>query len=179
VVVLATAMIGRRKHERLASVIRMTWDLLRHLLIRGWFELVRGWFEILPARSLPAAEAFGEADVRRVDVEHPELGAPGVAEAVPDPGGCGHERARLRAEGVATDEELGLAREDVERVDEVRVHVRVDALEVGAEPELDGFELRKLAQDAVMALGALDVLAALGPKRHDAVHAASMAAAAS
>ena len=123
---------------------------------------------------LAAAETLGEADVRCVDVEYAEFGVARIAEAVPDPGRRGHERTGLGAEGVVADEKFRVAREDVERVHEVRVHVRIDALEVGPEPKLDRFELRKLAEDAVMALDALDVLAALGPQRHDAVHTASM-----
>ena len=124
---------------------------------------------------LPAAQALREADVRGVDVEQAELGVTGVPEAVDDARRGRHERARLGAEDLASDPEFRLAGEHVERVDEVGVRVRVDALEVGSEPELDRFELRELAQDPVVPCGALDVLAAFRPQGDDGVHAGKYA----
>jgi len=73
------------------------------------------------------------------------------------------------AEEIVSDQELVLAGEHVERVDVILVGVRVDALEVGAEAELDHLELRKIAQDSVVPLPAGDVLAAFRPERCDPV----------
>ena len=110
-----------------------------------------------------------------MDVEQPQLRVARVPEAVDDAGRRGDERARLGPEELVADPELGLAREHEERVDEVRMRVRVDALEVGSEAELDRFELRELAQDPVVPCGALDVLAAFRPQGDDGVHAGKYA----
>jgi hypothetical protein len=124
--------------------------------------------------GLPAAEPLCEADVRRVEVEQPKLRAAGVAKAVADARRRCHEAARASADDLVAHLELGLPGEDVERIDEVVVHMRGDALEVGAEAQLDGLELVELGEDPVVPLGALHALASIGPESDDAVHGASM-----
>ena len=112
-----------------------------------------------------------------MDVEEPELGVGRVAEAVRDPCRRRDKASRPGSEDLVADEELGLAGEDVERVDVILVDVRVDALEVRAEAQLDDLELRQLAEDAVVALGPLDPFPAFGAERRDPVggHASSLA----
>src|SRR6476619_8004312 len=107
-----------------------------------------------------APQPVDEADVRRMDVEHPEGAAAGT-EAVLDVRRHGEERARAAAVPVAVEEELDLALEHVERVNVVGVGVRVDALEVRPERELECLQLRQVGQDAVPALA--DPLAFAGP----------------
>ena len=83
-------------------------------------------------RPSPTPQPLGEADVRRVDVEHAQLDATSVAKAVQDTWRRGHEAPGHRAEDVPIDLELGLAGEHVERVDEIVVLVGSDSVEVGA-----------------------------------------------
>ncbi len=86
----------------------------------------------------------------------------------------GNEGAGAGAHHVVADRELRLAVEHVERIDEAVVHVRVDALEVRPETQLDRLELRELGQDPVVPMRALHALASVGSECHDAVHDASM-----
>src|SRR6266576_3611572 len=96
------------------------------------------------------AQPVDEADVRRVDVDHPEGDAAG-AEAVLDVRRHGEEGAGATTVPGAVEEELDLALEHVERVRVVGVGVRVDALEVRSERELDRLQLRQVGQDAMPA----------------------------
>ena len=73
---------------------------------------------------------------------------------------------------VAVQGELGLALEDEEAVGVTAVRVRVDALEVRAEPQLDHLERVELTEDAVMPRLPLHVLAVVGPVR-DPTHGPS------
>jgi hypothetical protein len=97
-----------------------------------------------------------------VDVDYPKLGAADVPEAVLHATRGGDEAPGARAEDLLAHLELGLAVEHVERVDVVGMAVKRDALEVGAEPELDHLVLRKLAEDAMVALATRDMLSPLG-----------------
>ena len=81
-----------------------------------------------------------------------------------DPGRRGHEAPGLRPEHLVSDHELGLACEHEERVHEVVVDMRVDTLEARSEAQFDDLELWQLGEDSVVALRALDVLAAFGPR---------------
>ena len=90
---------------------------------------------------------------------------PGVAEAVRHARRRGHVAARPGGQRLARDRELRRPLEHVERVAVVVVGVHVDALEVGAEAELDDLQVRPLAQDAVVARAAGDVLAAVRAER--------------
>ena len=119
---------------------------------------------------LAAAQVVGEAGVRRVDVEHPELGAADVGEPVRHARRSRHEAPRAGTERLGADHELRLAAEHVEGVHEVVVGVRADAFEVGPEAELDDLELGELAQDPMVPLGPLDELTAFGAERDDPVH---------
>ena len=97
-----------------------------------------------------------------MDVQHPELAGAGVPEPVDDADrGC-DVGARAGAHDLAPDGELGLAFEDVERVDLVDVAVRLDALEVGPEAELDHLELGHLGEDPVIPGPAGQLLAPVG-----------------
>ena len=80
------------------------------------------------------------------------------------PWGRRHEAPRARAEDLLPHPELGLALEDVERVDVVSMAVRVDPLEVGAEAQLDHLVLGQLGEHTVMALATRHVLPAFGPE---------------
>jgi A/G-specific adenine glycosylase len=124
--------------------------------------------------ALSLSEALGEPDVRGMDVEQAQLGVPSVPKAVRDARRRRHKAPRPRPEDLFTHLELRLAGEHVERVDEVVVNVRIDALEIGPEAQLDEFELRQLGQDAMVPLGAPDLLPTFGAERDDAVHKASM-----
>src|SRR5262245_59426966 len=100
--------------------------------------------------TLPA-QPVDEADVRRVEVEQAEVDAAGT-EAVLDVRRHRQEGARPDTVVLAVLEELELALEDVERVGVVGVGVRVDALEVGREGELERLDVRQLREDAVAVL---------------------------
>ena len=82
-------------------------------------------------------------------------------------------RAAPAAEDLVADGELGLALEDVEGVDLVCVGVRLHALELGPEAELDHLELGQLGQDPVVSRPAHELFA---PVRagDDAVHGTSV-----
>jgi hypothetical protein len=98
-----------------------------------------------------------------VDVQHAELGVRRVAEAVGDAGRRCHEASGAGPEHLVADDELGLTGEHVEGVDEVVVGVDVDALEVGAEAQLDDLELRQLAEDPVVPVRARECSPPSGP----------------
>src|SRR5438105_2571667 len=89
-----------------------------------------------------------EADARRVEVEQPKRLAAGT-KAVLDVRRHREERAGAGVMPLAALEELDLALEHVERVGVVRVGVRIDALEVRPERELEHFEVRQLREDTV------------------------------
>src|SRR3954454_367726 len=93
-------------------------------------------------------QPFDEADVRRVEVEQADADAAGT-EAVLDVRRHRQECAGADAVPVAVLEEFDLALEDVKRVGVVGVGVRVDALEVGREGELERLYVRQLGSDAV------------------------------
>ena len=76
-----------------------------------------------------------------MDVQEPELPVARVAEPVDGADRRRHPRPRGAADHVAVDRELGLALEDVERVDVVVVRVRIRPLEARLERELDQREL--------------------------------------
>ena len=98
--------------------------------------------------ELALSQSIDEAGPRRVDVEHAE-GSTTAAEAVLDVGWDRDERAGSGAVPFAVPEELDLALEHVERVGVVGVGVRVDALELRPERELEHLEMRQLCEDAV------------------------------
>lgn len=110
-------------------------------------------------------------------VEHPQLAVAGVAKAVAHADRRGYPAARERAEDVLADRELGLPLEDVERVDVICVHVRVDALEVRPKAELDHLDLGQLGENPVISRLADDSLAVVRAER-DAllVHGATIPA---
>src|SRR5581483_8989787 len=101
-----------------------------------------------PLRGL-VAQPYAEARIRRVDVQHHEIAFAGDTEAVLDTDRGGDERAGPGTHDLVLDRELGLAFEDVERVDVVRVGVQVDALELGREAELEDLEVGQLGENAV------------------------------
>src|SRR3954466_10774013 len=98
--------------------------------------------------ALTVPQPADEADVRRMEVEHADLDATG-AEAVLDVRRNREERAGADAVPLAVLEELDLALEDVERVGVVGVGMRVHALEVGREGELERLDVRQLGEDTV------------------------------
>ena len=100
-----------------------------------------------------------------MDVEHPELAISDVPEPVDDADRRGDVRAGAEANGLVSDDELGFALEYVEGVDLVGVAVRLDALEVRAEPEFDHFEVGQLGEDPVVAGPTRDLLAPVGAFR--------------
>jgi hypothetical protein len=75
-------------------------------------------------------------------------------------------RAGAGAPPFAPEEELDVAFEDEERVRVVGMGVRVDALEVGREEELDRLDISELPEDAVIP----DPLAFAGGKEDRLVH---------
>src|SRR5437763_16582488 len=89
-----------------------------------------------------------EADARRVEVEQPKGLAAGT-KAVLDVRRHREERAGAGAMPLAPLEELDLALEHIERVGVIGVGVRIDALEVRPERELEHFEVRQLREDTV------------------------------
>src|SRR3954454_2373824 len=93
-------------------------------------------------------QPFDEADVRRVEVEQADVDAAGT-EAVLDVRRHRQERAGADSVPLAVLEELDLALEHVERVGVVGMGVRVDALEVGLEEELERLDVRQLGEYAV------------------------------
>src|SRR5438045_1582359 len=98
--------------------------------------------------ELARSQSIDEAGARRVDVEHAE-GSATTAEAVLDVGRDRDERAGTGAVPFAVPEELDLAFKHVERIGVVGVGVRVDALELRPERELEHLEMRQLCEDAV------------------------------
>ena len=108
-----------------------------------------------------------------MDVQHAELALADVPEAVHDADGSGDVRARAGPDDLVADGELGLAFEDVERVDVIRVAVGRDALELRPEAELDRLELGQLGQDPVVPGPARDPFAPAGAG-HDPVHGDSV-----
>ena len=113
---------------------------------------------------------LGEPDVRSVEVQHSKVAVADIAEAVGDADRSRDIGAWSHAHDLVADEELGLTREHVERVDVVGVAVQVDAFEVRPEAKLDGLELRQFGEDAVMAMGAGNLLALPVPEQ-DPPHA--------
>src|SRR3954462_15484860 len=93
------------------------------------------------------SERGDEAGARCVDIEHADGLAAAGPEAVLDVRRYREERPGADAVPVAVLEELDLALEDVERVGVVGVGVRVDALEVGREEELERLDVRQLGED--------------------------------
>jgi hypothetical protein len=91
---------------------------------------------------------------------------------VDDADGSCNVGAGPHADDLVAHDELGLALEDVEGVDVVGVAVRVDALEVRPEGQFDDLELGQLGEDAVMTMGAGDLLALTLPEE-DPVDGAS------
>lgn len=85
-----------------------------------------------------------------MDVQHHEIAVAGDAEAVLDADGRGNPCPGTGVHDSAVDRELGLALEDVERIDVVSVAVEVDAREVRAEAELEDLELGQLREYAVL-----------------------------
>ena len=83
-------------------------------------------------------------------VQHHEVAGARNPEAVLDAHGSRNPRPGPGAHDRTVDGELGLALEDVERVDVVSVAVEVDACEVGTEAELEDLELGQLGKDAVL-----------------------------
>ncbi len=77
------------------------------------------------------------------------------------------------ADDLRADGELGLALEDVEGIDLVGVGVRLHALELGPEAELDHLELGQLGQDPVRSGPANELFAPVGAG-DDAVHGGSV-----
>ena len=76
-----------------------------------------------------------------MDVDHPRTIRARIRERVRESDRRCDERARAETELLVADQELGLAVEDVERVDVVVVGVRVGAVEAGLELELDQAQL--------------------------------------
>ena len=103
-------------------------------------------------------------------VQHSKVAVGDIAEAVDDADRSRDICARSHAHDLVAHEELSLTLEHVERVDMVGVAVQVDAFEVGPEAKLDGLELGQLGEDAVMAMGAGDLLALVVPEQ-DPLHA--------
>jgi len=85
-----------------------------------------------------------------VHIQHHEVAVTRDAEAVLDAYRSRDPRPRAGVHDGAVDREFGLALEDIERVDVVRVAVKVDAREIRAEAELEDLELRQLGKDAVL-----------------------------
>jgi len=104
-----------------------------------------------------------------VDIQHAELAVGRVAESVNDADRCRDVGAEADANDVVPHDELGFALEHVEGVDMFRVAVRVDSLEVRPEAQLHDLELGQLGEDAVMPVGARDLLAIVRTDE-DAVH---------
>jgi len=104
-----------------------------------------------------------------VDVQHSKVVVADIAEAVDDADRSCDICAWSHAHDLVAHEELGLTLEHVERVDVVGMAMQVDALEVGPEAKLDGLELGQLGEDAVMAMGAGDLLALPVPEQ-DPLH---------
>jgi len=84
-----------------------------------------------------------------VHVQHHEVVVARDAEAVLDADRRRDPRPRAGTDDGVVDGELGLALEDVEGIDVVHMPVEVDALEVGAEAELEDRELGQLGEHAV------------------------------
>src|SRR6476619_4022325 len=101
--------------------------------------------------ALPVPQPFDEAGLRRVEVEQADADAAGT-KAVLDIRRYRQERAGADAVPLAVLEKLDLALEDVERIRVVGVGVRVDALEVGREGELERLDVRQLGEHAVSVL---------------------------
>src|SRR5438874_11627440 len=99
--------------------------------------------------ALILPQSFDEADVRRVQVEQPEVDA-AWSEAVLDVRRHRQERARADAVPLAVLEELDLAFEHIERVGVVGVGVRVDALELRPVRELERLDVRQLGEAAAV-----------------------------
>ena len=123
-----------------------------------------------------------------MDVEHTAWPGP-ARERVHDSRRRGHERPCAEQELLVAEHELGLALEDVERVDVVVVRVRVRPVEARLELELDQRELLAPDLDRCDPIGRLEPLALTcvdaGPRRAalaapgrnvDAVEAARLAA---
>src|SRR5215472_13778143 len=89
-----------------------------------------------------------EADSRRVEVEEADSRAR-RPEAVFDVRRHRDERTRAGRMPFAPEVELDVALEHVERVRVVRVGVRVDALEVGREVEVERLDVLQLTEYAV------------------------------
>jgi hypothetical protein len=105
-----------------------------------------------------------------VEVQEPELARADVAEAVPHADRGRDVVARTGADDLLADDELGLPLEHVEGVDVIRMSVRVDAFEVGAEAKLERLELGELREDAVEALPAGKELALAGAEEDALAH---------
>ncbi len=104
-----------------------------------------------------------------MDVENPKLAGARVPEAVNNAHRRGDVGSSATRNGPIADHELGLALENVERVDVVCVSVRLDAFEFRPEMELDHLELRQLGEDPVEARAARSLLALAG-SNGDPVH---------
>src|ERR1700759_4058679 len=111
-----------------------------------------------------------EADARRMEVEQAKRRA-AWPEAVLDVRRHREERAGPGAMPLAVLEELDVALEHVERVGVVGVDVRVDAVEVRPERELEGLDLRQPREDAMPALA--DPLALARPDEVRLFHRAA------
>jgi hypothetical protein len=118
--------------------------------------------------SVPFAQAIEEAAGRCVEVAAAHWVVPGDAEAVNAVARGGQEEARMRDVGIVAGTELDLAFEDVERIHVVGVGVRVDALEVGREGELERLDVRQLRENAVLVPS--DALALARPDEVRLVH---------
>ena len=103
-------------------------------------------------------------------VQHSKVAVCDIAEAVDDAGRNRDICVWSHAHDLVAHEELGVTLEHVERIDVVGVAVQVDAFEVGPEAKLDGLELGQLSEDAVVAMGAGDLLALPVPQQ-DPLHA--------
>jgi hypothetical protein len=119
---------------------------------------------------LAGPQPFGEAHVRRVNIDEAKLRVRNVPEAMRDARRRRHEASRPGPEDIIPDLKLGLSGKHVERVDVVVVGVRINSLEVGAESQLDDLELWKLPENAVMSLPAHELFPAFRAECDDAVH---------
>ena len=109
-----------------------------------------------------APDALDETVRRRVDVEEAGPSGAWVAETVAKAREGGDERAGPDADGLVPDRELELALDDEERVDLVRMDVRVDGAELRIAGELDHLELVELGLDHEVTVLPGDSLALAG-----------------
>ena len=108
-----------------------------------------------------------------MDVEYPKLTVADVPEAVPHPDRYRDPRSGASMDDLIAQRELGLAFENIERVDVVPMAVGFDA-ESRSETPIDYLELRQLRKHAVVPRPPRDSLA-LARAEEDAGHRASIA----